>query len=156
LSWETNLSQGLFVDPSTAIESGALYNKLMRQSATMRWMHVVLAIIAAGVYESQRGFSHYAFWRSSGGAIIAMLALPVWPYAVSCSFIWSRTTTAWVRPWIFGGVLVVITILVSLWYLSHDSVEIGLSGNFTVTLFQTGLFGFFARWTFDDSFDDIM
>jgi hypothetical protein len=144
------------VDPSTAIENGALYNKLMRQSVVMRWTHVVLAIIAAGVYESQRGFLHYAFWRSSGGAIIVMLALPVWPYVVSCFFIWSRTTTAWVRPWIFGCVLVVITILVCLWYRSHDSAENGLIGNFTVTLFQAGVFGFFARWTFDDSFDDVM
>jgi hypothetical protein len=144
------------VDLSKANENGALYNKLMRQNILIRWMHVVLAIIAACVYESQRGFLHYTFWRSSGAAIIAMLALPVWPYVISCSFVWSRTTTSWVRPRIFGSVLVVITILVCLWYLSHDSAENGLIGNFTVTLFQAGAFGYFARWTFEDSIDDMM
>ena len=143
------------MDPSRAIENGALYSRLMRQNVLIRWTHVTLAIIAAGIYEGQRGFLHYAFWRSSGGAITAMLALPVWPYVASCSFVWSRTTTSWVRPWIFGSALVVTTMLVCLWYLSRDSAENGLFGNFTVTLFQAGLFGFFARWTFEDSIDDM-
>jgi hypothetical protein len=144
------------VDSSKAIEYGALYTKLVRQNVLIRWIHVLLAIIAAGVYESQRGFLHYAFWRSSGGAIVAMLLLPIWPYVVSCSFVWSRTTTQTVKPWIFVSVLVVITMLVCFWYLSHDSAENGLLGNFTVTLFQAGAFGFFARWTFEDSIDDMI
>lgn len=144
------------MDPQkTASEYGTFYDRLMRQCVLIRWTHVALALVAAVVFESQRGFAHYAFWRSSGGAIVIMLALPTWPYLVSFVSVWGRTTDNWARPWIFCLIMILITMLACLWYLSKYSRENGLWGNFTVTLFQAGMFGFFGRWTFEDSFDEL-
>jgi hypothetical protein len=143
------------VDPLKTAEYGSVYNRLMRQNALVRWTHLVLGVVAAAIYESQRGLSHYAFWRSSGWAMIAILAVPVWPYAASCIVVWRRTTTDWARPWIFCFILVLITVLVSLWYLSESSRQNGIIGNLTVTIFQGAAFYYLAEWTFEDSWDDL-
>jgi hypothetical protein len=43
-----------------AVKYGVEYERLLRQSRLVRASHVVLAVLVAFVYQSQRDFSHYA------------------------------------------------------------------------------------------------
>jgi hypothetical protein len=136
------------------VKNGVEYERLVRQNRLVRWSHVVLAVLVAFVYQSQRDFSHYAFWRSSGGAVLAILAVPVWPYAVSCVILWRRTTMHWARARIFCFGMLLISVALCFWYLSPLSHSYGLQGNLIVTWFQFVTFGYFGRWAFEDAFDD--
>jgi hypothetical protein len=135
-------------------QHGHDYERLMRQSALVRGTHVVMGAIVAVIYEGQRDFSHYAFWRSSGWGIVVILLVPLWPYAISCINVWRRNTTRWARPWIFCVVMVLITVLVCLYYLSPLNREYGLYGTALVTIMQFNLFRFFVSWTFEKLVDE--
>jgi hypothetical protein len=137
-----------------AVKYGVDYERLLRQSRLVRASHVVLAVLVAFVYQSQRDFSHYAFWRSSGGGVLAILAVPVWPYAMSCVILWRRTTLHWARAWIFCFGMLLISVALCFWYLSPLSRLYGLQGNLIVTWFQFVTFGYFGKWAFEDAFDD--
>lgn len=137
-----------------AVKNGVVYERLLRQTVLVRSSHVALGVVVAFVYQSQRDFSHYAFWRSSGGGVLAILAVPVWPYAISCVILWRRTTVHWARAWIFCFGMLLISVVLCFWYLSPVSRLYGLNGNLIVTWFQFVTFGYFGKWAFEDSFDE--
>jgi len=141
------------MEPLKSVQYGAVYNRLLRQNALVRWTHIVLGALAAVCYESQNSPSHYAFWRSTEWVMIAIRAVPIWPYALSCVAVWRRTTPNWARPWIFCFSLLVITILVCLWYLTELSRQSGFIANLTITMFQSAAYYYLAQWTYEDSVD---
>jgi len=143
------------MDSLNSARYGAVYDRLLRQNAFVRWAHIFLCLTAAVCYQIHHNPSHYAFWRSTGWAIIATLTVPIWPYALSCAAIWRRSTTDWWRPWVFCFGMLVITLLVCLWYSTESSHQTGLIANLTVTMFQSSGYHYLAQWTYEDSFDEI-
>ena len=136
--------------PNSAAQYGANYNRLMQQTAIVRWTHFVLGAVAALTYESQRSFSHYAFWRSSGGGIIAVLIVAIWPYALSYLASRQHVTIHWARPYVFCFFQLVITLLVCWWYLSALGRQIGLIGSFSIAILQATAFYWLGKWAFGD------
>jgi hypothetical protein len=137
--------------PITAAQRGTAYDRLLRQIAIVRWTHLMLGAIVALTYESQRSFSHYAFWRSSGGGVITVLIVAIWPYALSYLATRRRSTIRWTRPWVFCFFQLAITLLVCRWYLSPLGRQLGLVGSFVITILQATAFICLAKWTFGDA-----
>jgi hypothetical protein len=140
--------------PSQSTENGRRFDRLMRQMVLMRSTHILMAVVAAAVYESQRSFSHYSFWRSSGWGVIAILLVAIWPYVLSCIIVWRQASLGWTRPWIFCAVLVLSTALACIYYMSSLNQEYGVFGTSLVTMLEFGVFSFFAKWTFEDLVND--
>ena len=135
--------------PKSPAQYGAAYNRLLRQRYFVRGTQIGLGAIAAFTYQAQIGFSHYAFWRSSGFSIVAIVVVPIWPYGLSCIVSWWRTTSNWARPWVFCLIQIAITGLACFWYLSKLNRQIGILGNIAVTMFQAAAFVYLAEWTFE-------